>query len=87
MDVTKLPTYGKWKAGVRPHALHESAQEEMKERMNGNNDDGVTKGLAVLLRLDQAFTWEIRIIKKNVNEDMSSLRCVLDKNRDMSCAS
>ena len=85
--VTKLPIYGKWKAppGVRPRTLHESAQEEVKDRVNGdndhesaqeevkdrvngNNDDGVTKRVAALLHLNQAFTWEIRIIKKDVNE-------------------
>ncbi len=69
-DVTKLPIYGKWKAppGVRPRTLHESAQEEVKDRVNGDNDDGVTKGVAAILHLNQAFTWEIRIIKKDVNE-------------------
>ena len=72
-DVTKLPIYGKWKAGVRSRALHESAQEEMKERVNGDNDDGVTKGVAVLLRLNQAFTWEIRIIKKDVNHESATI--------------
>ena len=74
-DVTKLPIRAlhesaqeEVKDRVNGDNDHESAQEEVKDRVNGDNDDGVTKGVAALLHLDQAYTWEIRIIKKDVNE-------------------
>ena len=50
---------------VQSRALHESAQEEVKDKMNGNKEDGVMKGVPVLLRLDQAFTLEIHVILKD----------------------
>jgi hypothetical protein len=66
-DVFGLPTYGKWKAGVQSHALMNGEDhEEVGDKMKDNNEDGFMKEAGVHLYLDQAFSWEIRVV---MNDD------------------
>ncbi|CAB4026390.1 Hypothetical predicted protein [Paramuricea clavata] len=36
--------------------------EEVNDEMNGNKEEGIMKGVAVLLRLNKTFSWEIRLM-------------------------
>jgi hypothetical protein len=54
--------YGKWTSGMRSRALNESGHEEVNDRMNGNKEGDLFKRVAVLLRLNRTFRWEILLM-------------------------
>ena len=59
-NATNLPTYGKWKGGVQSRENNEHVNTQGTE---GNSRD--TTAAVVYLRLDQDYTWEMRIVMKN----------------------
>jgi hypothetical protein len=65
-DAFGLPIYAKWRAGVQLHALNEASHEEVRGKMEGDNEHSFVEEAGVHLYLDQTFSSEIRIV---VNDD------------------
>ena len=59
-NATNFPTYGKWKGGVQSH---ENSEDVNTQGTEGDPRDTTTA--VVYLRLNQAYTWEVRVVLKN----------------------